>query len=141
MIQDPEDIFGQMDAMIARMMAAMGDELMAGRLPAGGFHIVIESGGLAPDDQGPAAIPTVGAVEPVPEVHRIGDEIKVVVGLPGVTEENLNLRLSGRTLAIDASGDLRTYHTSAELPAVDPQSLSHSIRNGVLEVTLRAAQV
>lgn len=138
MIHDQEDIFGRMDAMIASLLAGMGDRFMSGRSPAGGFRIVIEGDNFIPDDQGSAVVPSGDVVEPVPEVHRVGDEVKVVVGLPGVTDENLNIRLSGRTLAIDASGDLQTYHTTAVLPAVDPHSLRHSIRNGVLEVTLKA---
>ena len=82
--------------------------------------------------------PAVRLDEPVAEVHRLGDDVKVVVEMPGVSEEDLNIRLDGEELMIDAAGSIRTYHTHADVPPVDPKSLQHSLRNGVLEVTLHA---
>ena len=40
--------------------------------------------------------------EPVAEVHRIGNEVKVIAELPGITEEALRLDVKGNTLVIDA---------------------------------------
>ena len=81
---------------------------------------------------------TDGADESVPEVHRIGDEVCLVTSLPGVSEENLNLNLDGGTLVIEGSSSLRTYHATAALPPVDPVTMKHAIRHGVLEVTFKA---
>jgi HSP20 family protein len=75
--------------------------------------------------------------EPAPEIHRIGEDVKVVVEMPGVSEENVNIRLDGQSLTIDAAGCVHTYYTHAEVPPVDPASMQHSLKNGVLEVTIR----
>jgi HSP20 family protein len=73
--------------------------------------------------------------EPVPEVHRIGNEVKVITDLPGITEEALRLDVKGNTLVIDAGDAEHHYHSSAGLPPVDPASMKKTLKNGVLEVT------
>ena len=57
--------------------------------------------------------------EPVAEVHRIGNEVKVITELPGITEEALRLDVKGNTLVIDAGDADHHYRTSAALPPVD----------------------
>ena len=78
---------------------------------------------------------TVIIQELVAEVHRIGNEVKVIVELPGVTDESLKLDMQGDRLIIDAGDADRHYHTSAMLPPVDPGSMQKSLKNGVLEIT------
>ena len=73
--------------------------------------------------------------EPVAEVHRIGDEVKVITELPGATREALHLTVDGNVLLIDADAGTRQYHTMATLPHVDPGSMQTLFKNGVLEVT------
>jgi HSP20 family protein len=73
--------------------------------------------------------------EPVAEVHPVGNEVKVIVDLPGITEEVLRLHVKGTTLVIDAVNADHHYRTSAALPPVDVGSLLKTLKNGVLEVT------
>lgn len=84
-----------------------------------------------------SAIPARNPGEPVPEVHQIGDEVKVIVELPGVTDESLRLDVQGDRLIIDAGDTDRHYHTSAMLPQVNTAPYRKSLKNGVLEVTFR----
>jgi len=69
------------------------------------------------------------------EIHRIGDDVKVITELPGATLESLHLTIDGNELFIDADAGTRQYHMTATLPPVDPDSMQVSLKNGVLEVT------
>jgi HSP20 family protein len=138
MIEDPMDMFGEMDEMFARLFSRMDREFMAGSPGISGYRVVFESGGY------PGEMPEIEAPrsrdssEPVTEVHRIGDEVKVIAELPGVTDDSLRLDVQGDQLVIDAGDADHHYHTSATLPPVDAASLHSSIKNGVLEVTFRS---
>ncbi|OPY38488.1 MAG: hypothetical protein A4E35_00911 [Methanoregula sp. PtaU1.Bin051] len=137
--EDMTDIFRQMDAMMAQLMREMESGFPAGMMPgAGGYRIIIHGGELPPGIGGPEESRSRDPGEPAAEVHRIGDEVKVVTELPGVTDEALRLNVSEGRLVIDAGDADRHYHTSAALPPVDPASMKKSLRNGVLEVTFTA---
>ncbi len=138
MKNDPQDVFAQMDAMMARLFRDMDAGPSFGQPQTIGFRMVIQGGNLPPELPDPTAYQSRDTDEPVAEVHHLGDDVKVVVGMPGVSEASLNIRLDGQELTIDAAGSIRTYHTHANVPPVDPNSLQHSLRNGVLEVTLHA---
>lgn len=73
--------------------------------------------------------------EPVAEGHPTGNEVKVIVELPGVTDESLRLDVQGDRLIIDAGDADRHYHTSELLPPVNAAPYRKSLKNGVLEVT------
>ncbi|MGA2162443.1 MAG: Hsp20/alpha crystallin family protein [Methanoregula sp.] len=133
---DNKDLFNAINGMMDRLMAEMGEDSASFQPHVVGFRIVIDSVPVAPGMSGPAA--TGGTEQPAPEVHRIGDEVYVVAGLPGVSEENLNLNLDGETLVIESSSNIGTCHTTAVLPPVDAATMKHSLKNGVLEVTFRA---
>ena len=138
MREDPQDIFDQMDAMMARMFAEMSRGTVTGMPPhAMGYRIIIQGSGIPQNSPDGSAIPTRNPGEPVPEVHQIGDEVKVIVELPGVTDESLRLDVQGDRLIIDAGDAGRHYHTSALLPPVNAASYQKSLKNGVLEVTFR----
>jgi len=137
MNNDPQDVFAQMDAMMARFFRDMDTGSLFGQPQTVGFHMVIQGGNIPPEFPDSPAYQSRDSDEPVAEVHRIGDNVKVVVEMPGVSEEDLNIQLNGQELIIDAAGGTRTYHTHADVPIGDPKSLQHSLRNGVLEVTVR----
>jgi HSP20 family molecular chaperone IbpA len=103
MREDPQDIFDQMDAMMARMFAEMSRGTVTGMPPhAMGYRIIIQGSGMPQNPPDGSAIPARNPCEPVPEVHQMGDEVKVIVELPGVTDESLRLDLQGDRLIIDA---------------------------------------
>ncbi|NMB79120.1 MAG: hypothetical protein GYA23_08510 [Methanomicrobiales archaeon] len=135
----PRDIFDEMDEMMDHLFTQMQGSMLSIDQPATGYRIVIENFGNTgfPGREEPVAPSRVSA-HPVPEVHRIDDEVKVIAELPGASPESITLDLQGSIIVIDAGGPDMPYHTTAELPAVDPDSLQKTFRNGVLEVTLHA---
>jgi len=76
-------------------------------------------------------------IEPEVEVQRVGNEVILVTELPGVSPEDVKVMFSGSTVHIKAGdGDLK-YHTTADVPPAEKDSVSVSFRHGVLEVTYR----
>lgn len=135
MNRDPMDMFEEMDAMVARLFSRMDREFMAGSPQMYGYHIIVSNGDV-PGNGDVRVSPTARDTrEPVAEVHRIGDETKVITELPGVSEESVRLTVKGSTLVIDAGDTENHYHTMAEVPGVDASSMTRSFRHGVLEVT------
>jgi HSP20 family molecular chaperone IbpA len=138
MKNNPQDIFREMDAMMARLFTEMDDGLAFDQSDGFGYRIVIPGGMGADQEPEPEKFHSRDTQEPVAEVHRIDNEVKVIVEMPGVSEENLNIQQNGQTLTIDAAGSVQTYHTTAALPPVDPVSIRHTLKNGVLEVSFES---
>ena len=142
MNEDPQDVFGKMDAIFAQMVAEMTQGMVSGMPPrAGGYRIIIcgNKGMLNGVPSGSATQPC-DQQGPVPEVHRIGHEVKVVAELPGAVKESVRFSVQGSTLIIEADGKDQHYRTVAELPPVDAEPVQMSFRNGVVEVTFKARQ-
>jgi len=137
MYKDPMDMFEEMDEMFARLFTRMDREFMTGNPQVYGYRIVTGNDGARDGMQEIPAISSRVTHEPVAEVHRIGDETKVVTELPGTTDEMIRLDVKGNMLIIDAGDAENHYHTTADLPPVDVASMQKSFRNGVLEVTFR----
>jgi HSP20 family molecular chaperone IbpA len=138
MFEDPKDMFEEMDEMFARLFSRMDQEFMDGSPGFSGYRIMYRGEGepnVMPEIEAPRPR---DSTEPVTEVHRIGDEVKVIAELPGVTDESLRLDVQGDQLVIDAGDADHHYHTSATLPPVDVSSQHASVKNGVLEVTFRS---
>jgi HSP20 family molecular chaperone IbpA len=137
MYEDPQDMFREMDELFAHLYARMTNDFAAGEPQAFGYHLIIRRDGEAspapysPHDQLRAHS------EPVVEIHRIGDEVKVITELPGATVDAIELELLGSTLTVVADTGSFQYHTRADVPPVDPGSMQTSFKNGVLEVTLK----
>jgi len=102
-----------------------------------GFTIVIQGSGPFPAGQVGFAPENGGALEPLIEVHEDEGEILVLAELPGVSGDQVRFDLEGGALRIAASDGARRFVGRAELPPVDPDSLSASCRNGVLQVRFR----
>ena len=133
----PQDIFEEMDEMVARLFSRMDRDFSSGAPDISGYRILIRDGEEPSETPATPVIPPRAADEPVTEVCHAGDEVKVIAGVPGVTEDLLRLGIQRGKLIIDA-GDAEThYHTSVAIPPVEPGSMQHSLRNGVLEVTFR----
>jgi HSP20 family protein len=138
MHRDPMDLVEEMDAMFNHIFSRMDREFMTGSPQGYGYRITIRDDGDSPamqemaDDVAPFTRVT---GELVAEVHRIGNEVKVIADLPGISEEALRLDVKGNTLVIDAGDADHAYRTSAALPPVDISSMHTTLKNGVLEVT------
>jgi len=138
MFEDPLDIFGEMDEMVARLFSRIEGNFGSGAPYGSGYRILIRNGEEPSEMPASPVLKPRAAQEPVAEVHQIGDEVKVIAGLPGVTEDLLRLGIQRGKLVID-TGDADThYHTSVAIPSVEPESVQHLLRNGVLEVTFRS---
>ncbi len=136
MKDDPQDVFWQMDAMIAQMVANMTRGMVSGMPPhATGYRIIIRGGDTLQQPPHGSVIPPHDPHEPAPEVHRVGNEVKVVAGLPGAEKESIRLTVRHSAIVIDADGHGQHYHTRADLPPIDESSMRSSFKNGVLEVT------
>lgn len=140
---NPRDMFDEMDEMFARIFSRMDREFMDGT-PQGYRHcfMVMDTGERSEIPERVNDDTPLSCVhgEPVAEVHRIGNEVKVIADLPGITEDALRLGVMGNTLVIDAGDAEHCYHTSAALPPVDTASMQKTLKNGVLEVTFTGLQ-
>jgi HSP20 family molecular chaperone IbpA len=138
MYEDPQDMFREMDELFAHLVTRMTREFATGEPQGFGYSMIIRRGGES------SALPSLpidqvrSIQEPVVEIHRIGDEVKVITGLPGATMDAVRLGFQGSSLTIDAAAGSLHYHAKADLPAADPGSMQTSFKNGVLEVTLRS---
>jgi HSP20 family protein len=75
--------------------------------------------------------------EPPVDVFEEAEHVLVVVEMPGIGEEDLRLELRDDILAIAAEKGSKKYRKEVLLPSsFDPGAMSHSCRNGVLEIKL-----
>lgn len=77
------------------------------------------------------------------ELYEHEDEFVLAVELPGFDRDDIDVNWYEGRLTVsaehtdDARGRTRTYHRSFRFPtAIDPDEISATYRNGVLEVTL-----
>jgi HSP20 family protein len=76
--------------------------------------------------------------EPLTDVFDEKYEIVIIAEIPGVGDEGVTVNLKGDILEISASGKNRTYYKEILLPAkVKAETLSHSYKNGVLEIRIK----
>lgn len=136
----PSDAFRRLQEILEQMIRESMEQGNSMARPMG-FTIVIQGSGPFPagfpmGQAGPAP-ENGGALEPLVEVHEGDEEVLVLGELPGISEDQVRLDLEGGVLRISASDGSRSYMGRASLPPVDPDSLSASCRNGVLEVRFR----
>jgi HSP20 family protein len=75
------------------------------------------------------------------DVHETDDDVRVVVDLPGVEKDAIDLKCDGKVLTIRARTDYREYDERVTLPTrVDEHSATATYNNGVLEVVFDYAQ-
>ena len=137
MYEDPQDMFREMDELFTHLYARMTRDFTAGEPQVFGYHMIIQQDGETPAMPCSKHTQIRANSEPIVEIHRIGDEVKVITELPGTTMDAIELSLLGSTLTIVADGGSLQYHTYADLPPVDSGSMQTSFKNGVLEVTLK----
>jgi len=121
--------------MEAAMRGTGGDPLVYGfsmRAGPDGRPVVQEFGNVP--RSGP---PDSSCREPLTDVTEEGDRVKVIVELPGVDRQDIDLRSEGRELTISVDTERKRFCKSMELPCdVRPDSASAEYRNGVLTVLM-----
>jgi len=155
----PEELFQQIEEMMARMMSEMNEGTLFDseafeemlRNPEGtnpfvfGFSMkvgpdgkpIIQRFGNPPMDEGTEMTPS---LEPLVDVVEEDSEIIVVAEVPGVEKDEIKVRIKGTALTIHADNPNRPYHKVIELPSrVKKEDAKSAIRNGVLEVRLKKA--
>ena len=76
--------------------------------------------------------------EPLVDVIKGSDEVRVVVELPGVSKEDLHVTADESAVTVECVTGERRYQKRVELPqGVDPKSAKSSYKNGILEITLK----
>jgi HSP20 family protein len=76
--------------------------------------------------------------EPLADVRTTNGEVQVIVELPGVAKEEIDLRGTEKSLTISVDTPKRKYHKELQLPVpVDLKKVKSKFTNGVLEVTIK----
>ncbi|HIJ00921.1 MAG: hypothetical protein PWQ88_933 [Candidatus Methanomethylophilaceae archaeon] len=83
-----------------------------------------------------------GVREPFTDVTHEGNEIRIVVELPGVSKEDIDLQTTPTSMTVSVDSENRKYHKTLKLPTeVDPNSAKAEYNNGILEVVLKTAHI
>jgi len=78
-----------------------------------------------------------GSREPLVDVQETDKQVTVIVEIPGVSKEDVDLEVANDTLTIKVDNPERKYYKEVQLPAeVDEDSGDAKFNNGVLSITL-----
>jgi HSP20 family protein len=105
-----------------------------GTLPSG-FRIIVTGGEISGGGERVPSPPSRIVEEPATEVFEEGDEIRILVEVPGAALSTTHLQITGRVLRIYADGGARRYKTSVELPPIQAETMASRLYHGVLEIT------
>ena len=82
-----------------------------------------------------------GFIEPVTDVIERLDSVSIIVELPGISKEDIDLRTSVESLFLSVDTPFRKYVKDVKLSSrVRPESAVARYNNGVLEVTLKRTE-
>jgi HSP20 family protein len=150
--RDPwEDMFGSFDdefEEMRRRMDAMMEGFMSGEMEQIGQPMIYGfSMRVGPDGKPriqefgnttPPRTDEAGRREPLTDIIEEKDTVRVIVELPGVEKDDIQLRAEDRFLDIEVDREDRKFSKQVELPcAVDSDGADASYKNGVLEITLK----
>jgi HSP20 family molecular chaperone IbpA len=80
--------------------------------------------------------PEVVTRDPLVDVMLTESAIYLTADLPGVSGDEVRVGFDQGKLTIEGEGD-RRYHSAVDLPAdVDPDTLKHTFKNGVLDIVI-----
>ena len=79
--------------------------------------------------------------EPLVDVIEEGETVVVLVALPGVNKDNIDLRITGDSLTFSVDAADFEWYDELKLPArVNPKSARASYKNGVLEIKVKKVE-
>lgn len=137
MDEDSRDQYHEFEELVHRLIEHSISRGGSGMAPGYGFRIIIVGGEIP---IGRMSCPPQGGTityEPSTEVYTSDSEVLVVTEIPGVEEEHLHLQVTGTTLRVMARGHECRYEAVVDLPQVDTGSMSHHLKNGVLEIRFK----
>lgn len=80
-----------------------------------------------------------GEREPLVDVIRGQDEIRVIAEVPGVAKEDLKVTADENAVTIESTTGEQRYHKKVDLPdSVDPKTAKSTYKNGILEVSFKS---
>lgn len=76
-------------------------------------------------------------IEPFTDIIEEEDVVKIIMDLPGVEREDINVEATEEELTVSARRGDRKYYKSVKLPAkVKPETAKATYKNGVLTITI-----
>jgi HSP20 family protein len=79
--------------------------------------------------------------EPLVDIIEEGETVVVLVALPGVDKDDIDLRITGDTLTFSVDAVDFEWYDELKLPArVNPKSVRASYKNGVLEIKVKKVE-
>ncbi|WGM90554.1 MAG: Hsp20/alpha crystallin family protein [Candidatus Bathyarchaeum tardum] len=76
--------------------------------------------------------------EPLADVMVSDGKVQIIIELPGVSKEDIDLRLTPNSLTIAVDTQRRKYFRKLEMPVkVDPKTAKTNYINGVLEMSVK----
>ena len=76
--------------------------------------------------------------EPLVDVIKGNDEVRIVAEVPGVNKDDLRLTADDNAVTIESVTGEPRYHKRIDLPdAVDPKTAKSTYKNGILEVSFK----
>lgn len=77
-------------------------------------------------------------IDPITHIFDEGDKIIIVVELPGIEEENVNLEIDGNDLSITAEGSEKHYYkkiTLRHIPVLE--NISKNYHNSIYSIEIK----
>lgn len=100
----------------------------------GGEPVVSTFGNIKRTPQGPTVSPE---REPIVDIFDEKEEVRIIVEMPGVSQESIKTDIKGDILTLEAKDASRKYYKEIGLPKqVVPGTLSSKYKNGVLEIRI-----
>lgn len=76
--------------------------------------------------------------EPLIDVIKGTEDLKIVAEVPGVSKEDLRLTANENSVTIESVAEQPHYRKTVDLPdPVDPKTAKSTYKNGILEVTFK----
>ncbi|UNQ72616.1 archaeal heat shock protein Hsp20 [Infirmifilum sp. NZ] len=76
------------------------------------------------------------AIEPFTDVFDEGDYYRVIVDIPGVEKDQINIEATENSMIISTSGDRKYYKEITFKDAIKPDTAKAQYKNGVLTITV-----
>ena len=79
--------------------------------------------------------------EPLADVTTTDKDVKVVVEMPGVSKQNILVKVYDNSVDVTTTGTDRKYHEVIEIPPeTDIETAASTYKNGILEITFKKKQ-
>jgi HSP20 family molecular chaperone IbpA len=74
-------------------------------------------------------------IEPITDIFNEGDQLRVVIEMPGITQEKIRIAFDDRALVISAKENAKRYKKEIKLPW-HGKVVKERFQNGILELVL-----